>query len=165
MKSLPVLMYHDIHNQIYNQYMVVHPNKFYHDMQYIKNNFTTICINDLLNYIYHGVPLPPKCIMITFDDAYSGVYRHAYNILTDLKMKATVSVIVKRINNPTVYEIKKLNWLQMKEMYDSGYIDFQSHSYDMHEPQSINVNQRVGCLIKDGEDIDQYAKKFIEDYL
>ena len=174
MKNIPVLQYHNVcsNNDIqkHNQFMTVSVDRFKKDMDFIKNKYTTIFVSDLWNYVNNNIDLPDNCIMVTFDDGYGSIYEYVYPIVVELKIKTTISLIVNKINEPKGNEpkrnaIAKLQWDQIKEMYNSGYIDFQSHSYDMHEKPIDDNSIRRGCLKKDDESDEEYVKSVQQDYL
>jgi len=164
MKKIPVLMYHDISDEYdiisKNKFMTVSVDKFHKDIEFIKNKYTTIFVSDLWNYVNNGIELPDNCLMITFDDGYSSFYEYAYPIIEKMSLKATVSIITNSINNEYKKQIPKLTWDQIKRMYESGYVDFQSHTHNMHDK-----NPRLGCLQKDNESIEEYVKILKQDYL
>lgn len=170
MKQIPVLMYHDILDtkSIKNtdKFTTVSLSKFIKDINYIKDHYTTILVDDLWKYVIKGIDIPDNCIMITFDDGYRSFYQYAYPILKAQQIKATMSLIVSRILNPQPKEIPKLTWDQIKEMYDSGYVDFQSHSYDMHYwPTAFEATKRLGCLKQCNESLSEYQNNIKKDYL
>lgn len=170
MKKIPVLMYHNITNTDHiedsQKFTCVSLSKFKRDINYIKDYYTTILVDDLWKYVTQGIDLPNNCIMITFDDGYRSFYQYAYPILREQQVKATMSLIVNNINNPTTKEIPKLTWDQIKEMYESGYVDFQSHSYDMHYwPTAFEATKRLGCLKQCNESLEDYQTNIKKDYL
>ena len=69
--------------------------------------------------------LPKNSVLITFDDGYLDNYTNAYPILKKYNMKATIFLNTAYINTDPLY----LNWTQIKEMYNSGLIDFQLHTH------------------------------------
>ena len=145
--------------------MTVSVDKFKKDMDFIKNEYTTIFVSDLWNYVNNNIDLPDNSLMITFDDGYANLYEYAYPIIVDLRIKTTISLVIKKINFRERNAIAKLQWDQIKEMYNSGYIDFQSHSYDMHEKPIDNNMVRLGCLQKDDESDKEYVEILQQDYL
>jgi polysaccharide deacetylase len=69
--------------------------------------------------------LPPNSILITFDDGYKNNYTLAFPILKKYNMKATIFLNTKFIEKDETY----LNWDEIREMYESGLIDFQLHTH------------------------------------
>ena len=49
---------------------VLSPAQFESDLKYLKENgYHTVVVQDLIDYVEKGVPLPEKPVMLTFDDA------------------------------------------------------------------------------------------------
>lgn len=133
---VPILMYHHfVEEKPLNGRMdaTVTKDKLEEDMEYLEENeYTPLLPQDLKAITEGRMEMPEKPVIITFDDGYESAYTVAYPILKKTGMKATVFVIVGGVENPKKNEIKKLNWVEMKEMYDSGVFDIQSHSYNLH---------------------------------
>ena len=96
-----ILNYHRVlpSNRIDNSLVniSVSTNNFIHQLNYLKNNFDIISLDDLLSH------LKSKSnefkIAITFDDGYSDNLIYAYPILEKFKAPATIYIITKFINN------------------------------------------------------------------
>jgi len=68
--GVPVLMYHEIGREKNNN-TVISPELFQQHMAYLyEHNYTTISLEDLYGYIRGEKGLPPKPVVITFDDGY-----------------------------------------------------------------------------------------------
>jgi peptidoglycan/xylan/chitin deacetylase (PgdA/CDA1 family) len=149
--DLPILMYHEIQkNLIEEASTIISYKKFKEDMLWLKNNgYNTVFFKDVINYIKGKEALPDKPILITFDDGYLSNYEYAYPLLKELNMKATIFIIGWSVDSNThKYNITPFyphfNWKQAKEMYDSGYIDIQSHTFDLHKKIIEEENGRKG---------------------
>ncbi|MGI6712534.1 MAG: polysaccharide deacetylase family protein [Bacillota bacterium] len=80
-------------------------------------------------------PLPPKPVVITFDDGYLDNYIYAFPILKQYKLKATLFVVTETIGKTNIFDQawipknKMADWSQLKEMANSG-IEIGSHTLD-----------------------------------
>lgn len=166
--KIPILIYHHLtpDSKQWN-YSTISPEKFKKEMLYLKSlGYTTINFKDYIEYKENGKKLPDNPIIITLDDGYYSNYEYAYPILKELKMKATISVIGwavgREYNKDNATPISRhFTWEQAKEMYDSGLIDIQNHSYDLHESNNIII----GTDKFPNETQLQYEKRFKEDTL
>lgn len=137
--EFPVLMYHSIlNNNARRGKYVITPSQLENDFKYIyENGYTTITVSDMEAYVYDGVPLPEKPIMITFDDGYYNNYKYAYPLLKKYGFKAVFSIIGRyadqysetKDENPNYAH---MSWAHLREMSESGVAEIQNHSYDMH---------------------------------
>jgi peptidoglycan/xylan/chitin deacetylase (PgdA/CDA1 family) len=165
--ELPILMYHGLtQNKKEENKYVIAADAFASDLQYIKeNNYQPIFVQDLLDYFYEQKGLPLNPIMITFDDGYYNNYLYAFPKIKEYKFKVIISPIGKQIDlftekpsdNP---RYAHCNWTHIKEMKDSGYIEFQNHSYDMHKCNG----GRIGVRKKSSESKEQYKSLFSNDF-
>ena len=156
--KLSVIMYHSLlkDEKLQNDY-TVSPTLFENDLKYLaENGYTTVVVKDLTDYVYGKKSLPEKCIMLTFDDGYYNNYYYALPLLEKYNCKAVISPIASVSEKFT--ETKDISvtyghitFDDMKEMSDSGYVEIQNHSYDMH-----SLKSRKGVLPKAGESDEAY---------
>ncbi|MBC8536575.1 polysaccharide deacetylase family protein [Feifania hominis] len=164
--ELPIIMYHHFsENKSRLGDYVLSVDKFESDLKYIRDNgFTTVTVADLIAYVYDGVPLPEKPIMLTFDDGYESNYVYAYPLLKEYGMKGVLSVIGLYADKYTDEPDHNVNyahctWDQLAEMERSGVMEIQSHSYNMHS----HDKGRTGTLRCQGESVAQYIEAFRAD--
>ena len=145
---------------------VISEEMFKNDLEYIKKNgYNTVTIDEVINYVKGDVKLPEKPIILTFDDGYYNNYCYAFPLLKQYKMKAVISPIGKYSDMYTEHPDKNpayahITWSDIKAMMDSGLIEFQNHSYDLHH----NTNGRTGAKKKKGESLAAYGE-FLENDL
>lgn len=163
--EIPIIMYHHIqeNEDTLNEFMVT-PEKFEKDISVIeKLEYTPISYKELCDFVYSDAKLPSKPIIITFDDGYESNYIYAYPILKQFNMKAAIAVIGNMVGKDSyngVPAFKHFTYSQAKEMYESGLIEIQTHTYDMH-----NISKRVGIKKIDGEDVSEYKELIKNDIL
>ena len=118
-KSVACLMYHNVFPE--KTEGIISEKEFEKHMEYIKD-MKTYKMEELekMNYI-----LDEKSILVTFDDGYKNNYTLAFPILKKYNMKATIFLNTKFIGKDEFY----LNWDEIKEMYESGLVDFQLHTH------------------------------------
>lgn len=129
---MPILMYHHIGNpppgaNIYRQDLSVSPEQFEQQLRYLRQQgYKTITLGDLALNLTVGQPLPPKPIILTFDDGYADAYWEAFPLLERYGFAGTFFLVTAPIDglNPDW-----LSWEQVKEMHAAG-MHFEPHSYD-----------------------------------
>jgi len=117
------------------------------------NNWTAVSADDVLRAARGERPLPPRAILITFDDGYRSLYTRVFPLLLayripvvsalvgtwmDAPMEATVeyeSRIVPRRNF--------ISWAEAREMQATGLVEFGSHSYNLHRGVTGNPQGNV----------------------
>ncbi|ROR31865.1 polysaccharide deacetylase [Mobilisporobacter senegalensis] len=161
---VPIIMYHQVKNYGYGK-DVISPYEFESDLVYLKeNNYTTITMNDLIDYVYNDKQLPKNPIVLSFDDGHLSIYKYVYPLLKEYDMKIVLSVIGKGIDDFTKVHDENMayshvTWDQIKEMKESGHIEVQNHSYNLH---TCN-NGRIGCLQKRNESLEDYQLLLSDD--
>ena len=152
--DIPILMYHSISKDSSgeNEY-TVSQRRFEEDLKWLRDNgYTTVFPSQLVSYAKEGAMLPAKPVVLSFDDGFANNYLYAFPLLEKYNMKATVALIgvESDLGSGDIYrnqEYGNLSWGEVAVMARSGFIEFASHTYDLH---SISGG-RKGADKKSGE--------------
>lgn len=121
-QTVPILCYHRVGPR--TNLMVMPRETFAAQMEYLaRNNYTVIRLSDVVDFLAGKRALPPRAVVITFDDGHVSTYQHAYPVLRQYGFPATFFLYTDFLGAG-----EGLNWTQIREMAQSGLIDFQSHS-------------------------------------
>ena len=115
-KGVPCIMYHSISDE-----KAINSKNFEEQLELMKN-YATFKFEELEEV---HCTLPKNSILLTFDDGYKDNYTNAFPLLKKYNMKATIFLNTAYIGTDPEY----LNWEEIKEMYESGLIDFQLHTH------------------------------------
>ncbi|MBQ9757225.1 MAG: polysaccharide deacetylase family protein [Clostridia bacterium] len=169
-KRVPVLMYHSVSNG--QNDVTISPENFRKHLEVMQDNgFTPISVSDMIEFVDNGKELPGKPVCITFDDGYSDNFSNAFPLLEEFGFKATIFIIGSSVGKDTYKDTgfginAHFDFGQAKEMYESGLVSIQSHSFDMHQweggENSLSVRKNV--LPFDGENIFDYVNAFQNDF-
>lgn len=161
---VPILMYHEV--KLTNAGRdVITPGEFEEDLNYLKTaGYTTVTMGDLIDYVYDAKPLPEKPVVLTFDDGYLNNYVYVFPLLKKYHTKIVLSIIGKNTDDFTYIPDDNINyshvtWKQLKEMSDSGLVEVQNHTYDLHKI----TRSRFGCGKRQGETQAHYEKALTDD--
>jgi peptidoglycan/xylan/chitin deacetylase (PgdA/CDA1 family) len=127
---VPILMYHyvsapPLDADIYRVDLSVTPQQFAQHIAWLaQNGFTAISLDDLVLALTKGYPLPPKAVILTFDDGYEDAYTNAFPVLKQYGMTATFFVVTEWIDT---HQPGYLTWDQAREMAAAG-MSIQSHT-------------------------------------
>ena len=161
---IPILMYHEVKYEKLGK-DVISPYEFESDLKYLsENGYTTITMQQLIDYVYYGKSLPANPIIVSFDDGYLNNYEYVLPLLKKYDMKIVFSVIGKNTDDFTRIQDSNLDyshvtWDQLNEMLDSGYVELQNHSYNLH----YTNKKRFGCKQMRGESFEDYQKALMDD--
>lgn len=167
--EVPIIMYHSMLKEAARTGpYVVTPDSFESDLQYLtENGYTTIVMQDLIDYVYDNQPLPPKPVMLTFDDGFYNNYLYAFPLLKKYNCKMVLSPIGRYTDQYSEEKDDHANysyvtWDQINEMRRSGLVEIQNHSYDMH---ASDKSHRKGALRAAGESVEQYRQALTNDVM
>ncbi|MBQ3920716.1 MAG: polysaccharide deacetylase family protein [Firmicutes bacterium] len=134
-QSLTVLMYHHIApvGELYTS-ETVSIGKIRQDLQWLSDNgWKTVLPSELLS---GKAEIDDKTVLITFDDGYRSNYEYLYPLLKEYGMKAEIAVITSFIDAEAG---SFMTWEMMREMADSGLVEFGSHTHNMHNPDTAGI--------------------------
>jgi len=145
-RGLTILTYHSISNEIEPDETVT-PEEFERQLQYIKENYRVISLEEAIEYLQTDFGKISGSIVITFDDGYSDNYYNAYPLLKKHDFPATIFLISDFIkNNGSKY----LSSSQIHEM-KSNDISFGSHTVS-HQILTRLTNEEIVREIRDSKD-------------
>jgi len=140
-EGVPIVMYHsvvDILPVSQSDGLKITKDNFAAQMKYLKDNdFRTLTMDEINDFLKNNKPIPKKSVALTFDDGYEDNYSNVYPLLKSYGFKATVFVVAKSIDGGANY----LTSAQLKEMQQNG-MDIES---------GTDENVRLGNLTSDNQ--------------
>lgn len=127
-EGFPILEYHQVTDEpldpVYEIYNVP-PAEFSAQLDYLQaEGYTTITLQDFMRVVHGKGSLPPKPIILTFDDGYEDNYSEMFPVLKAHGMTAVVYVITNEIGKAGYLTLDEL-----KEMQQYG-LEIGSHTSD-----------------------------------
>jgi peptidoglycan/xylan/chitin deacetylase (PgdA/CDA1 family) len=99
--------------------LTVRPEDFAAQMQYLHDHgYVTVSLYDLLYALTLGWPLPPKAVVLTFDDGYRTLMDYAVPVTQPYGYTGTVFVITELVDRE--FE-QYLTWPQAESLYARGW--------------------------------------------
>lgn len=161
---VPIIMYHQVKDFKLGK-DVISPYELESDLKYLKENrYETITMTQLIDYAENGGSLPKKPIILSFDDGYLSTYVNVLPLLKKYDVKIVFSVIGVNMDDFTrvpddSIDYSHVTWEQLNETIDTGYVEVQNHSYDLHR----TGKGRTGCTQMAGESLQRYREVLISD--
>lgn len=163
-KKIDVIMYHHFDPDISDS-VTVTPDRFHEHLDaLLQAGYETITEEDLYQFKTNpDYRLPKKPLLITIDDGYESNYTIAYPILKDKGFRATIYVVTSsRGKMPGIKQ--HFSWEAAKEMYDSGVINIESHTHNLHHYVTQGKHTKAAMLARlEDEDETAYRKRILAD--
>jgi peptidoglycan/xylan/chitin deacetylase (PgdA/CDA1 family) len=77
------------------------PDEFEAQMRHLAAHYDPVSVSDVLDFCVDGVPLPPRAVLVTFDDAYADFAQYAWPVLRRVGIPATLFVPTAYPDDPT----------------------------------------------------------------
>jgi peptidoglycan/xylan/chitin deacetylase (PgdA/CDA1 family) len=109
----PVFFYHRVQEELFRRHL-----------QHLKTNgYITLNCDELYETIRNPHLADRRKIVLTFDDGLDDLYSVVYPLLREFRLTAVAYIVPGWIGNKGF-----VTWPQVREMHESGFVDFQSHS-------------------------------------
>lgn len=140
-QQIAILTYHHLLPESLNlsyktDESVLSVEMFEKQMKYLHDNdFHVLSLDELQAFIKGQKKVPPRSVVITFDDGYKSNLIYAYPILQKYGYQATMFVITHMLpTSPQPFNANKLTMVSFAEMQQvRDVFSFQSHTDNMHK--------------------------------
>ncbi len=155
---VPILMYHYISVPPRNADRIrrdlsLPPDLFREHLEYLSSHgYHTITLEELALHLLEGKPLPPKPIILTFDDGYRDNYENAFPLLREYHFKGVFFVITDFV---TKRSPRYMSWKQLREMVDAG-MEIESHTRNHTDMRGRSVDYLVWQALGSKEAIEAH---------
>ena len=151
----PILLYHKLGRPPQGARVPGHyvsPARFRRHLDYlIARGYTAI---PLLDLVQAERPLPPRPVVITFDDGYRCLHEHALPALAERGLPATVFAVAGQVGGMNVWEQAigdvaepMLSLAEMREMEAAG-IEFGSHTLNHVRLSAVDADETWRELVE-----------------
>ncbi len=89
--------------------------KFIDQLDFLKKSYNIISSEDLVNFVLHGVKLPKKSCLLTFDDGYKDHYKYVMPALVKKKISGCFFPSAENIIKNNVTETSKIHFIIEKQ--------------------------------------------------
>lgn len=149
---LRILTYHrvedvDANPTINPSVLSATPAEFDRQMAFLRASYNPVSVTDVLDYYENRTSLPPRSILVTFDDAYYDFDEHAWPVLQHYNIPVTLFV-------PTAYPDQPKRMLWWDQLYGA-----------VQQTQQKVVETPVGVLSFDTGEAKSASYKQLRDYV
>lgn len=112
--KLYIAMYHYTRDLIRSRYPDIKGldvRLFRKQLEFFKNNFTVVTMEDVIEASESGNGLPEKALLLTFDDGYIDNYTYAFPILEELGMQGSFFIPGKTFAEHRLLDVNKIHYI------------------------------------------------------
>jgi peptidoglycan/xylan/chitin deacetylase (PgdA/CDA1 family) len=156
---VPILMYHYVSHppQDADEYRLdlsVAPELFRDHMEFLfYQGYTPISLYQLHDALMTGTTLPPKPVVLTFDDGYIDHYTNVFPVLREYRYAATFFIIT---GMPDQSNAGYMSWSQISELAQAG-MSIESHTRDHPSLNGRDYDFLVYQLLGAQQSIEHYT--------
>ena len=117
------------------------------------NGYTVVSMSQLISARSGGATLPPRAVLLSFDDAYKSFHSHVLPLLELFDYSATLAVVglwIETSDNESIpFGDEKLSrarfmtWRELRDVAASGRVEIASHSFDLHRGHISNPQRNI----------------------
>ena len=127
------------------------PDVFEAHLQFLRDeSYTSISLHDLALALQTGYPLPPKPIVLTFDDGYRDHYANAFPLLVKYGYQGTFFLVTAYIDERRP---EYVSWDEVVEMHRAG-MEMEAHGYTHVDLRERSVEYLVWQMLGSKEAIE-----------
>jgi peptidoglycan/xylan/chitin deacetylase (PgdA/CDA1 family) len=144
-EAVPVLLYHSVqeHPPPWIAPYTVTPAVFARQLDRVVDSGRIPMSSDRLAEALHGGrPLPPRCVLITFDDGYADFARHALPQLVERNLPVTLYVTTDAVwptPRPPLPPAAMLTWDDLREIADAPGLSIGAHGCTHRELDTLPI--------------------------
>lgn len=122
MSKLYISMYHytrDIVHSRYPQIKGLDTNLFRQQIEYMKNNFNIVTMEQVIDAVEGKSELSEKALLLTFDDGYIDNYTFAFPILEEFGIQGSFFIPGKTFTTHQLLDVNKIHYILASAIYVS----------------------------------------------
>lgn len=109
-----IVMYHYVRNLEYSRYPAIKGldiKSFKGQLEYLQKHYSVVTMEQLIRAIEGNEALPPKSVLLTFDDAYIDHFINVFPILKEKGLQGSFFPSVKAITKHEVLQVNKIQFI------------------------------------------------------
>lgn len=169
-RSVPILTYHSLDGT--GSVISVHPEVFRSQMRSLREwGFQGIRVTDLLDAWDGKAGLPPRPVVLTFDDGFRNVLEQGAPVLTELGFRATIFAVAGHCGGkndwptdpPGIPRLPLLSWSELRDLVGAG---FEVGAHTMTHPRlpEIPPEQAEREIVASGESLQQRLGRAVDSF-
>ncbi len=170
---IAILCYHDVSDEPGTGPSTISPSSFRDQIRRARESgWVFLSLSELLALKGRPGDIPPRAMVVTFDDGYRSFSEKVLPILREEGVKATLAIVDSFIDAPPPDLPPLMSWDEIRAADRSGFVEIASHSHALHRYETSNPYRDTGpsvttrrYLLREEryEDRDEYRGRIRED--
>jgi peptidoglycan/xylan/chitin deacetylase (PgdA/CDA1 family) len=125
--EMPILVYHHVVPGSGSGSEVAHmlfvtPEVFDQQLKYLRDNgYQSVSFDDLADCLETGMPLPPRPVILSFDDGWENQFTYAFPLLQKYQFTATFYVVTNYLDHQNFMTVQQLKTMMAAGMTIGGH--------------------------------------------
>lgn len=113
------------------------------------NHYTVISVRQIEASRHGGAPLPPRSVLLTFDDGFHSHYTKVLPLLQRFRYTAVMGIVTAWVDTPLDSPVKLseteqvprdmfMSWPDVQALAASGCVELASHTHNLHRGATAN---------------------------
>ena len=150
-RRIPVWVYHNVAPVKPGSApgLTIEPGVFKNQIKLLKSKrYNPISIQSWINWIKDGITLPPKPILITFDDAYFDITKYALPILEKYGFNSLIFVVTDLIGKTNIWD-NKLGWNSLPLMGEDDIVKWSKRrvEFGAHTCSHLSLTEATDSVL------------------
>jgi poly-beta-1,6-N-acetyl-D-glucosamine N-deacetylase len=161
--GVAVLVYHGVGSKGDESRFAVTPDQLASQLAYLRAaGMHPVTAREVAAAFQAHLPLPPRAVLLTFDDGRAEAMLWADPLLAQAHAKATMFVIAQAAGSHGVFYA---SWDQLRHYERSGRWDLESHTAGLHHLQTVADGRQLPALtsLAPGETVAAYTRRIRSD--
>ena len=153
--SFVTVAYHDVQDTDADpRFLAVRTERLVAHFAWLRENgYQPVSVDQILAARDGGKPLPPKAVLLTFDDGYRSFYDRVFPLLKATGWPAVLAPVGAWLDAPADQTVdfgglaapreRFVTWEQVAEMSASGLVEVGAHTHDLHRGVLANPQGNV----------------------
>jgi peptidoglycan/xylan/chitin deacetylase (PgdA/CDA1 family) len=113
-RDLTIIMYHYVRPLARSRYPAIKGldvSGFRAQLAFLAGNYQPVTMEEVIHAIGTNAPLPPKALLLTFDDGYLDHYLHAFPLLHDMGIQGSFFAPVAPVRDRELLDVNRIHFI------------------------------------------------------
>ena len=132
--NLTIVMYHYVRKlkgSLYPDIKGLEIDLFKEQIRYLKKHYNIISAYDLLDAVSSGYELPPRALLLTFDDGYIDHFSNVFPVLIKEKISGCFFPVAKTVVENCILDVNKIHYILASVENKNVLVNYINHELDL----------------------------------